>query len=81
MLRRDLIIFLLAILYGLYSWLILPAIAKTSQQVAVYGTLGLAVLFLLLIILIVLSSSIKKFGHWGDQSLFKKKKKDLELSN
>lgn len=75
LLKRDLIIFSLVILLNVYTILILPRIATTSQEVIVYGTLGFFGLMVSFIILIVLSYAIKKFGHWGDQPVFHKKVK------
>lgn len=68
MLRRDAIIFLLVIAWATINFLFLPTIdAKILIPTFGWGMIGLLIA---LVLLMVLSSLIPKFGKWGDKKMF-----------
>ena len=69
--RRDLIIISLIFLWGAFLYFFLPNMATTSLGLMVGFTCSMMVLIGFLILLIILSFVIKKFGEWGDKKLFK----------
>lgn len=73
--RRDVIMLLIVIMWGLYIYFILP-ITTAPELLIGYFTLSAFVVCLLFIILFILSLSIRKFGKWGDKEIFKRNKND-----
>lgn len=73
--RRDVIMLLIVIIWGLYTYFILP-ITTAPELLIGYFTLSGFVVCLLFIILFILSISIRKFGKWGDKEIFKRNKND-----
>ena len=69
--RRDVIIFSMLIIWGLFVRLGLPKMATTSHEVIVDFTLSMLALLVGLIILMILTTTIKKFGSWGDKWIIK----------
>ena len=69
--RRDVIIFLLLGIWGLFVWLGLPEVATTSRELIAVFTLSMLALLLCLILLMIFSFAIKKFGAWGDKWIIK----------
>lgn len=69
--RRDLIIISLILLWGAFLYFFLPNMATTALGLMVGFTCSMMVLIGFLILLIILSFVIKKFGEWGDKKLFK----------
>ena len=68
--RIDVIMLLIIIIWGLYIYFILP-ITTAPELFMGYFTLSAIVVCLLFVILFILSTSIKKFGKWGDKKIFK----------
>lgn len=68
--RRDVIMLLIIITWGLYIYCILPMTTAPELLIG-YFTLSAFVICLLFIILFILSSVIKKFGKWGDKEISK----------
>lgn len=68
--RRDVIIGLLALIWALFVWFILPTMELTSMGLIVCFTCSMAILTMAIILLIVLSFVIKRFGTWGDKKLW-----------
>ena len=73
--RRDVIMLLIIIIWGLYVYFIIPMITVPELFMG-YFTLSAFVICLLFIILSILSSSIKKFGKWCNKEIFKHNKKN-----
>lgn len=71
--RRDVIMRLIIIIWGLYVYFIIPMITVPELFMG-YLALSTFVICLLFIILFILSSVIKKFGKWGDKEIFKHNK-------
>lgn len=71
--RRDVIMLLIIITWGLYIYFILPMTTAPELLIG-YFTLSAFVICLLFTILFILSSVIKKFGKWGDKEIFKHNK-------
>lgn len=68
MLRRDAIIFLLVIAWATINFLFLPTI-DVEILIPTFGW-GMIGLLIALVLLMVLSSLIPKFGKWGDKKMF-----------
>ena len=71
--RRDLLLMVGVLIWGLYIWLVLPSITLTdsAKGIASFAT-SMIVLLLYMAALIIISLFIPKFGKWGDKKLMKK---------
>jgi hypothetical protein len=72
--RRDVIMLLIIIMWGLYIYFILPITTAPELLMGYFG-FSTFIVCLLFTILFILSSSIRKFGKWGDKEIFKRNKK------
>lgn len=74
--RRDVLIITGVLIWGLYLWLVLPAISSNvSAEIIVNFAVSMIALLIYMIVLIFLSIVIKKFGRWGDKKIWKSHKK------
>ena len=73
--RRDVLIFLGIVIFAVMFYLVLP-IPATSVGIIKHFAIGFASLDVYMILLMILSSTIRKFGDWGDKKLFRHDKEN-----
>jgi cytochrome b subunit of formate dehydrogenase len=74
--RRDVLIITGVLIWGLYLWLVLPATSSNvSAEIIVNFAVSMIALLIYMIVLIILSIAIKKFGRCGDKKIWKSHKK------
>lgn len=66
--RRDIIIILLVLIWCAFVYFIIP----TLGDIILWFAISLVVLDALMILLLILSFVIKRFGEWGDCKIFHK---------
>lgn len=67
--RRDVLILLGIVIFAVMFYLVLP-IPATSVGIIKHFAIGFASLDVYMILLMILSCKIRKFGDWGDKKLF-----------
>ena len=71
--RKDLILLLLILLWNAYIFFGLEIISENVDNLMVNFTISIGLLAAILVILMILMTSIRKFREWMCTPLFKKK--------
>ena len=70
--RRDILIFLGVIIWGIYLFFGLPTMSSVfSGDIITTFAISLIVLLVYLVTLVLTSILIPKFGKWGDKAIWK----------
>lgn len=69
--RRDLLVFIMMVVWATMFFIVVPEEASSLETIK-FMTIYLSVPTVLLLAIVILSFIFPKFGKWGDKKLFRK---------